>query len=155
MNNDLMKKRYELYKELHMIEINLNDLEKIMKSEKIFLEPESIIALDKIKKYITNTKNRKQQVCDELGVVEKEIRDTCKHELLKTNYDQCICMLCNKWFFANKVNFEHILLENMEYDSHEINNILKEIIYSDEQILDTFIERTSQKELHKVRIYRR
>jgi len=157
MNNDLLTKNKKLHEEEKSLYFTISQIESVLKNKSFFSTPESIIALEKIKKYLESKKNRLLTIEQEQKKLRKEIRDTCHHEIIIKTDLNTNCAICNR-LFINPPEFEHILVE---YDGHinpsfyhSIDSSINEIASKNGNLLDEFEDKIIDK-IKQIRLYRR
>jgi len=154
MNNGLLIKREELYKKARKCQVvdSINDF--LTKYEKEFTSGNSIEAIKRIKQFLVQKEKENQTLEIERIALEKEIMSTCKHEIVKKNYDQAICLICGHWDFINEINYSHYFFEDLMYpEEGEIYEIISKIAINNQNVFEVFEEYLDQIELNKAKVY--
>lgn len=156
MNNLLMLERKKIFEEMREDYV-IDRIKKFLKEkERKFSAPESLEALKKIKEYLKAKEDEMKLLDVKRTEIDKKIKNCCKHEILKKNYDQAVCLICGHWDFIKDVDYSHYFIEEMElYESEEIYEIIYKIAKNDEDILAVFWDYIEALDLKKTKVYRR
>lgn len=156
MNNLLMLERKKIFEEMREDYV-IDRIKKFLKEkERKFSAPESLEALKKIKEYLKAKEDEMKLLDVKRTEIDKKIKNCCKHEILKKNYDQAVCLICGHWDFIKDVDYSHYFIEEMElYESEEIYEIIYKIAENDEDILAVFWDYIEALDLKKTKVYRR
>ncbi len=156
MNNELIVKREELYKKFRKEQTIQNIKDFLVKYEKEFSSVESKKAIERIKQFLALKEKEEQSLEIEKIDLKKQIMISCKHEILKKNYDQAICLICGHWDFINEISYRHYFLEDLMYPEEEkIYEIIYKIAINGQDVFEVFEDYLSEIELDKVKVYYR
>lgn len=155
MNNELIRNKKELEKKTGDIYYKINKIENLLKkSAGKFKSEESLQALKEISEYLKLKQEEEKALSQKFDECKRQIIASCKHEILISNYNQEICMICGRLVCSDKTAPEYYLVET-NY-RNEIYSIINKIAEEDKDIMDVFEDYiTKSKMLEKVRIYRR
>lgn len=156
MNNELLVKREELHKKF-MKTLTMQYIKDfLVKYEKEFSLAESKKAIERIKQFVVLKEKEEQSLEIEKIELEKQIMTSCKHEIVKKNYDQAICLICGHWDFINEIRYKHYFLEDLMYPEEEkIYEIIYKIAINCQDVFEVFEDYLSEIELDKVKVYYR
>lgn len=156
MNNELLVKQYTLFEKLnnrHVIEKINSFLEKY---ETEFTTEQSKEAISRIKEFVNGKVKEQTSLELEKEKIRNEIRTTCKHEILRKNYDQAVCLICGHWDFIKEVNYNHFFFEELMYpEENYIYEIIYKIAINDENVFEVFEDYIDNIELNKAKVYKR
>ncbi len=156
MNNELLVKREELYKKFRKIQTMQNIKDFLVKYEKEFTSEESKMAIERIKQFLVLKEKEEQSLEIEKIELKKQIVASCKHEIVRKNYDQAICLICGHWDFINEINYSHYFLEDLMYPEEEkIYEIIYKIATNNQDVFEVFEDYLNEIELNKVKVYYR
>ena len=157
MNKDLIVKNKELQEEEHLLYYTISRIKEVLENSSFYKKPESKQALEKIKEYLQEKEKRLSQLEQEQKLIQKKLKETCKHEIILKTDLNTTCVICNRLFINPPTN-QHLLLE---YDSYltpsfykDINDTIIEIAINDINPLEEF-ENQIAKKVKQIRIYRR
>lgn len=126
MINKLIVEQYELRKKGNYLSSNILTLRNFINTaEIIFIDNESKMVIEKIKKYLGELTKELSIVHLRLKEVKDEINKNCKHEILCHNG---YCAICGNIFSEGEINFECLIAEGHEVNTKShINNIILDI----------------------------
>jgi len=126
MINKLIVEQYELRKKGNSLSSKILTLRNFINTaERIFIDNESKIAIEKIKKYLDDLTKELNIVHLRLKEVKDETNKNCKHEILCHNG---YCAICGNIFSESEVNSECLIAEGHEVNTRsQINNIILDI----------------------------
>lgn len=138
--NKLIVEKYELRRKARNLCSNILTLRNFINTaEKIFIDNESKLALERIKKYLDGVTKELNLVNTMSKVVRDKIITNCKHEILCCNDYFLSCAICHKRFSKDDVNFECLIAEGHEINtSFQIENIILDIAKRNGEILQEF-----------------
>lgn len=156
MNNKLITQRYDLQMALREEYFIKNIEEFVIENSHLFENAESLVALNKIREYLSTRKIFFDSVKEQLNITKKEISACCQHEVLKKNYDQAICLICGHWDFIKDVQYNHFFIEDTDfYSESNIIEIINRIAINNQNIFDVFEDYIAESKENKMKIYRR
>lgn len=154
MNNELLVKREELYKKTRKCQVVDRIKDFLDKYEKEFTSVNSKEAIKRIKQFLIQKEEENQTLEIERIILKKEIMATCKHEIVKKNYDQAICLICGQWDFINEINYSHYFFEDLMYpEEEEIYEIISKIAINNQDVFEVFEDYLDKIELNKAKVY--
>lgn len=159
MNKELYIKERELLEKVRSLYSTFNSLREFLnKNEKKFINKKSILALQEIKEYLIILKEQLNKEDKNYKSLQRELISSCKHELVIKDGYNFVCPICES-FFGNIIPDDTLLAIDVSKDykaSSKINSTLKEVVYSDKDLIETFLELLEEIQYENdIRIYRR
>ena len=112
MINKLLIEKDVLKRKANSLCTNILTLRNFINTaEKIFMDNESKIALEKIRNYLDDMTKELNLIYTRLEILRGEIDKNCKHEILCNNNYFCNCAICHKHFSKDEVNFECLIVD--------------------------------------------
>ena len=147
MNKELYIKREGLQKKERELYYLISNLQLFLKeNEKKFTKEESIKSLIKIKDYLELKKQEHECCEDKEKELYKELHTTCRHEIAikYSNRPAYECLICNCCIDKDRNIIEKIAdicidTTNDYQVAYLIEDLFKEIVYSDKDLNETII----------------
>lgn len=159
MNKELYIKERELFEKVSSIYSTIYRLREFLnKNEKKFRDEKSILALKEIKEALTELKEKYDEANKKYKLLERELILSCKHELVIKDGYNFVCPICER-SFGNEFPDDALLGIDVSKDyktSDRINNTFKEVVYSDRDLIETFLDLLDEIQYDSdIKIYRR
>ena len=118
---------------------------------------ESIEALNNIKKHIEEKRNYYNELETKVEELKRKLwKGKCQHEILYKNYDQYVCIICDRWFYRKDINFDYFYVElGNQSELSKFNKIIEKIILNDEKFFEVLENCVEEETIENIKIYKR
>ena len=161
MNNKLIVEKERLIERRDLLIDVIPKLKTILKNSSVFTKEESIIALERIKKYLELLNEEEKNNRVSMKKLHKEIYNSCTHDvIIKENNEKNIyeCCICHEYFVLDDINFNCFLIDDVDGKQMSwfslISHIIKEIAINDDDIFEVFEDKLYSKN-NNLLVYRR
>lgn len=164
MNKELYIKNANKEKELKELYYILRNLQSFLKdNENNFKREKSILALKRIKEYLEKKENEYKLLENEQKNIEKELYHTCNHEIAikYSNIPTYQCLICKNNLDKDRNIIKEKALISIDTTNdykvaYIIEEVFKEVIYSDKDLIDTINDLIEELQYERnIKFYRR